>query len=401
VTVTDTIKAKPFIRTRFTWFAYLLMVVFGTGVAMPGPIVPFIGERLALSFAERGYHFTALAAGNLLMGLFGDRIADRIGNRTTAWLAITGTAIGGVSLIYGTGLWMTLPAALVLGTGSGAAALISTATLADAHPVHQSRAIIESNIVAGIGVATMPLLVGILERSGFGWQTMAYVMAGMGIVLALVFHDVAFPIPRSQSDVAMASGSGDRPLPPLYWVFGIVVFLTVAVEWVIISWTPDFLSTIRGFDRGTAAALGSGFAWAVVFGRVFGRWLLEKISPDRLLLVGFGMVIVLFPIYVYAPNRTLSLIALVLLGLTLANQFPLVLAAAMDAGEEQTNRASARVSVFGGLASLLLPQTVGSLADQVGLQQAYLVVLVLAALGGGMTLYALRMRGRVKAKRGE
>ncbi len=393
---TTVAKQKTFVRTRFTWFAYALMFMFAVGVALPGPTVPFIGERLGLSYTQRGLHFTLLAAGNLTIGLVGDRMVDRFGNRAAAWVCVLLQVLGGVGLIYGPGLWATLPAVAVLGVGAGGCALVATATLADAHPRYQTQAISEGNIFAGIGVALTPLTVGLLERLGFGWQSMAIVLVLLGAGLALVFWDVSFPTPRSQSAEAQASGSGERPLPPLYWMFGAVVFMTIAIEWVIISWTPDFLATVRGFDPGTAAALGSGFAWAIVIGRVLGRWLLELLPEERVLVGAYALILVIFPLYAYAPTRAISLSAMVVLGLVQANQFPLALSAAMDAGGDQTNRASARISVFGGLATLILPQTVGSLADVVGIQSAYGVVLVLAGIAVVVALFALWRRARLR-----
>ncbi len=388
--MTTTISTRAFNRTRFTWFAYSLMFIFAVGVALPGPVVPFIGERLGLSYTQRGLHFTALAAGNLLIGLVGDRLADRLGNRATAWLFVVLTASGGAVMIFGPALSVTLPAVLVMGVGAGGCALLATATLADAHPDYQARALTESNISAGLGVATTPLLVGLLEAVGIGWQGVAVALVLLAGGLGVVFGGVAFPPPRSQSEAAKASGSGERPLPPRYWIFGVVVFMTVAIEWVIISWTPDFLNVVRGFDRGTAAALGSGFAWAIVLGRVLGRWLLEVIPAARVLVGAYILLIVLFPVYAYSPSTVISLGALFVLGLVLANQFPLVLAAAMEAGEEQTNRASARISVFGGLATLTLPQVVGSVADVVGIQAAYGIVIGLGVVAVGLSVFAIR-----------
>ena len=390
-------KTSAFKRTRFTWFAYILMFVFAIGVALPGPVIPFIGERLNLSYTQRGLHFTLLALGNLSIGLFGDRLVNRFGNRATAWGFIALAVIGGVSAIYGAGLWATLPAMMILGAGAGGAALIATATLADAHPDYQAQALTEGNISAGVGVALTPLTVGLLERVGLGWEMMAWVLVLLGVIIAAIFWRVPFPTPRSQSDTAQESGSGDRPLPPIYWMFGAVVFMTVSIEWVIISWTPDFLATVRGFDPGTAAALGSGFAWAIVVGRILGRWLLEIVPESRVLVGAYALILVIFPLYVYAPTSAVSLTAMMVLGLVQANQFPLALSAAMDAGGDQTSRASARISVFGGLATLTLPQTVGSLADVVGIQLAYGVVLVLAVLAVAVALFALHRRSQQRA----
>lgn len=386
---------QPFKRTRVTWMAYFFMIFFGLGISLMGPIVPFIGERLGLTYGQMGLHFTLLAAGNFSTGLTGEWVAERIGNRRAAWGGVIVELLGIFGVFYGSAYWMTLTSAVFIGYGSGITALITTAMVADAHPDHQTKALTEGNIMAGTGVALNPLLIGLFEQSGLGWQAHVWLLLVVAVAVIAVFGGQAFPTPRNESEEAIASGRNNQPLPPLFWLFGAVLFMTIAIEWVIISWTPDFLATVVGLDRGLAATLGSAFAWAIVAGRIMGRWLVEIISPDVMLVGAFVLLATLTPIFVFAPIIALSIGVLFLLGLSTANQFPLGLDAAMAAGGDQTRRASARISIFGGLAALSMPQTVGSLADAVGIQLAFLLVPVLAVIAIAVTLYALRRRARL------
>lgn len=389
-----------FTRTRFTWLGYLMMMFFGMGVALPAPIIPFIGEQLGLNYTQMGNHFAMLALGNLTSGMIGDRLAARWGNRSIAWASVLLGTLSTFGLVSGNSLWMTLPSAFLVGLGSGGAALLATASLADEHPQQpqQARALTESNVLAGTGVALTPLIVGGLEQVGVGWQGIAGMFVVMLLVMAVFFGRVAFP--KSQTEVAQQanpSASTSRKLPPLFWMFGSVIFLVIAIEWLIISWSPDFLSTVQGFSLGTAALLGSAYGWSIVIGRVIGGWLLERIRPERLLFGSYVLLLGLFPLYLYAPHPYISVAALMCLGLVTANQFPLTLAAAMSAGGEQTNRASAGVSILGGTATFTLPQTVGVLSDFVGIQMAFNAVIVLALIALVLMVLATRMRTRTLA----
>jgi fucose permease len=116
------------------------------------------------------------------------------------------------------------------------------------------------------------------------------------------------------------------------------------------------------------------------------------IPPRRLLVGAYVVMLFLFPVYIYSPIPALTVGVLILLGLLAANQFPLALSAGMEAGGAQTNRASARISIFAGMAALTMPQIFGSLADWVGMQAAFTVVLVLIVVQISVTVVAGRMQ---------
>lgn len=390
-------STTPFKRTRVTWMGYTLMTFFGLGISLLGPIVPFIGERLELTYGQIGLHFTVLATGNFITGLSGDAIASRLGNRRTAWGGTMLQVLGTTLIIFGPAFAVTLLGAFMVGFGSGITALITTALLADEHPIpdHQTKALSEGNIMAGTGVALTPLIVGGLEQSDIGWQAHIVVIAAFFVVAVLAFGRAQFPLPRNEK----ADGAVIRePLPPLFWIFGGVLFMTIAIEWAIMSWTPDFLATVVGMDRGTAATLGSAFAWAIVLGRSLGRWLMSYLNTDVMLVGAFVLLAVFSPIFVFSPFVGLSVAVLFILGVATSNQFPLGLDMTMSAGGRQTRLASARIGMIGGFAALSMPQLIGSLADKIGLQLAFLVVPVLATLAIAVTFAAFRRRAYIHAR---
>lgn len=385
-------------RTRFTWFSYLMMSFFGLTMALLGPIMPFVGDRLALAPEFRGtlvgLHFTLNAAGHLIIGLVGDRLAVRIGPARFAWWGMTlGTA--GLSVVMlGPALWMTLPAALAFGLGFAAMTIVITASLADAYPVQQqqSRVLTETHTLGAVAVASGPLLVGGLVQAGVNWQLIALLLVMIWAGLTLWMQGMTFPAPppRAPED----ADADTRPLPYLYWVFGVLIFLTAAAEWMILYWSVDFLTVVVGFEPGIAAAMLSVFSVAVVVGRSLGPLITARIGEGRFLVICFMAVTMLFPVYLYSPIPAINVAALFTMGLFSGNLFTLCLAGAIYAGRSQTSRASARIGVFGGLAILTMPQLVGSLADFVGIQLAYNVVMVVTFIASGVAVYANHLRYR-------
>ena len=74
-----------------------------------------------------------------------------------------------------------------------------------------------------------------------------------------------------------------------------------------------------------------------------------------------------------------------------ANLFPMALSVATGVAAGQADRASARLSLGGGLAILIAPLTLGWTADQLGLQEAFIIVVVLFIIAAAVTTLANRI----------
>jgi fucose permease len=60
-----------------------------------------------------------------------------------------------------------------------------------------------------------------------------------------------------------------------------------------------------------------------------------------------------------------------------ANFYPLILSLAIGAANGETTQAGARATLASGTAILILPLALGSLADSIGIHQAYGIVIIL------------------------
>lgn len=390
----QTISTTPtYARTAVTYTVYSMMAFFGMSVVLPGAFMPFIGERLGLTYGQTGMHFTANAAGALLIGLYGERLAERFGNRLVSWVAAM-IVIGALFfLTIADSLIMTLPTLFVYGAGVISVGQFATAAAADEHPHHNDKILPEINIMAGLGVAISPVILGQLETVGIGWQAIVGVMAAVLILMVAVFGRVSFPRQQHESTSTHASdGQPASALPKLFWVICTIVFLSVAIEWLLFFWSPDFLAKVVGFDQGTASALISVQAFAIVIGRLIGRHLLNLMTPGRLLTYAFAWVLIWLPVYLFSPFPMFNVIGLFGLGLGIANLFPLTISGAMVAGGEQTGRASARVTVFASTALLIVPNLVGLIAEDIGIRLALLSIGILALVAIGVVSFANHTR---------
>ena len=86
------------IRTRLTWYAYLLSGFFTFIISLQGNIIPFLRDELRLSYAAISLHPSALAAGMMASGLYTERVVAVLGRRWTCLIGMAG-CIGGLLAI--------------------------------------------------------------------------------------------------------------------------------------------------------------------------------------------------------------------------------------------------------------------------------------------------------------
>jgi fucose permease len=120
----------------------------------------------------------------------------------------------------------------------------------------------------------------------------------------------------------------------------------------------------------------------MLIGRFTGSRLTHHWSTQRLLLTALIVVLIGFPIFLYAPLPAFNVLGLFISGLGIANLYPSTLAVAVGLAAEQSNQASARASMAVGIALLTVPFSLGWLADRLGLRIAYgmVILLILAAI---------------------
>lgn len=380
-------STAPFARDRFTWLAYLMLGFYAYLEAALGPLMPFLRSELRLSYTVGSLHFSAFAVGTMLGGLVSDRVLRRWGRRWGFWGGAAGMTAGAILLVLGRLAALTIAGAFVMGGLGGLLLVTIQATLADRHGERRATALTESNIVASAGATLVPLCIGGFQNIGLGWRAALYLMVPVLLVLALSFRRAIFPVANQPS---VASSSSHRALPPAFWAYWVVVVLSVSIEWCIIFWGANFLVSVVGLDKVIASTIMSIFFLAELLGRMAASWLTRRASSARLLVGALALTMVGFPLFWLAPLAPLNIFGLFLAGLGIANLFPLTLSVAVGIDPEQSNVASARISLGIGVALLAAPLALGWAADQIGIQQAYSLVAVLLVIALLVTVGANR-----------
>ena len=368
-----------FRRDAYTWLTYLLLAYFAFFLNALGPAAPFLKEELNLSYTTSGLHFTAFAAGMLLVGAAGSPLIRRLGRRRALWLGAFGLAASTLLFLLGRHPTLTITAALLMGVLGSLIVTIVPAALSAHHGPLSGTAISEANVMASLASAGAPLLIGTFAPLPGGWR--------LGLALVALLPLLLYPRMGSARSAAGSAANLPEPLAPAaplparYWALWFALLLAVAVEFCLIAWGADFLENVHGLPRATAARTVSLFLGGMVLGRLATGALVRRRPAQQVVIGAILLAAAGYLLFWLAPSAAGSQLGLAVAGLGVAGLYPLILTIGIAAAGAQTTLASARAVLASGLAILLLPLLLGRLADSVGIADAYAVVgLLLAAL---------------------
>ncbi len=384
---------QPFVRTRITWLAYVMLGYFTyLQEAVLGPLMPFLRAQLHLSYVIGSLHVSAFALGMILAGSFGDGVARRIGRRAAFWLGGIGMAVGAICLTVSMTVVLTIASTFVIGVFGSLLLVMIQATLSAKYQEQRAIALTEANVVA-------PAVIGLFQSVELGWRGALYSIVGAFLLLAFLCRHIPFPQGQHELRATPTENEGGRraTLPLAFWTYWIALVCCVAIEWCIAVWSADFLHSSVGLSSRNATFTLTIFFIAEVISRFIGSRLTRIVRGSTLLLLALGITCVGFPLYWLSPSGpfiALNILGLFIAGLGVANLFPFALSVATSTAPRQVDAASARVSLGGGIAIFLAPFALGWAADNFGIQRAFTIVLLLLLMAVGATLFANRLAQR-------
>jgi MFS family permease len=379
---------KHIVRSSYTWLAYAMLGYYAYMQASLGPVMPFLRDELKFSYSVAGLHISLFALGMSIAGFTGERVIARIGRYWTFWLGSFGMLIGALIFVLARTPVLTITASFIMGLIGSYTLIMIQATLADEFGEKRAIALTESNIGAYIFVVLSPAAISLGMRLLDDWRLVFWLGMVFWIAAFLTCRTIALPQRSNPMDKVAAI---DTPLPRLFWLYWLALLAGVAVEWCVIFWTPDLLINHTGLSTETASLAMTLFFVAMAGGRAIGSVLSRHYRTFYLLLLAQGIAIVGFLFLWLSPIIALTYVGLLLVGLGIANLFPLGLATASTIGAAHADKASSRISQAAGLAILIVPLLLGNLADQTGIFIAFGFGLVLLVVQPIIVAYGLRM----------
>ena len=365
---------QTFRRDRFTWLLYLLLAFYGYFINILGPITPFLRSELGLSYTVSSLHFAAFAVGMLGVGLFGHLLIRRVGRWHALWIGVVGLSLGALFLVTGKTPVITIGASFLMGLVGSLIIVIVPAALSDLHGELRAIPLSESNVISSLAATVAPLMVGLFARSTGDWRL---ALATIAMTPVLLY----FGIGKGTSQTSLAAREDpartSRRLPLLFWIYWLAIVLAVAVEFCMIYWSADYLESVLGLSKANAAQAVSVFLAAMIVGRYAGSRLVQRFSTSKVVSAAIVLAGVGFLLFWKSGSLLPVLSGLFITGLGVATLYPLILALAIGAADNNAVQASARATLASGTAILTLPLVLGRIADAVGIQLAYGVVAVL------------------------
>ncbi len=373
----------PATRTKSTLpvlFSVIVIDLIGFGIMIP--ILPFYAEELGASATVLGGLLAAHAAMQFVFAPLWGRLSDRIGRKPVMMLTIAGTS---GSLIY-LGVADSIPELFVARLLSGVfAANISVATAYIADVTAEDERTRWMGMVGAsfaVGFTLGPGLGGVLAI--WGRSLPMFVAGGMAAV-NLVFALAALQEPaqhagRSEEGGGLREALRNRVLARLCTVNFLFTFAVTQLESTFAFFMMD------RFDYDELQVAGILIGMAILMGGIQGggmKRLAERAGERQLILVGFAMMAIAFPLVplVYTVAILLIPLALSAVGRAIA-QPSLGSITSLQAAAEHRGSVMGAFQSSAALARIFGPAAAGLLYDQGQGNPYYLAsALLVAALG--------------------
>lgn len=365
--------------------------VFGSWAAR----IPDVSERVGLSPTALGVALLCISVGALASMQLAGALCARLGAGLVASVA---APLAGLTLAL-PGLVTTLPglsgALLLFGAATGAVnvaansvgvRLDATGTTPVLPGLHAGFSLggLLGAAVGGLASALGPVAPHLAAVAAVGLALTAVVAP------VLVAADAEPAVPRG------AAPRRARTAPVrLLVVLGLIAGATAYGEGAVTDWGALHLRETLDAGPAVAAAGYAAFSLAMATGRLLGGRLVRAFGATHVLVHGSALAAAGMLAAAFAPTAAVALAGFAVVGLGLANVFPLAIA---RAGALGGSRGVALASTVGYTGLLGGPPVIGLLVGVLGLPVALATVSVLAAAAAGLSLYATPQRALLHAR---
>jgi len=386
--MTATTTRPAFVRGAATRLSYGAIAAYAYWLYAFGPALLLLRHELHFSYTVIGVFSALWSGGAAASGLVFAVAVRRIGRRRVLWASAAGAAVGAALFGVAHSVVVALVGAALLGFAGTTLLSVTQSVLADEHGERRDRALVEANVAAAACAVVAPPVLGLLAVTALGWRlNFALPVAALAY---LAFRYGALHLPAEPAGYASAHPSAR--LPMRCWLLALLVALGIAVEFCIIYFGAEQVEGTGLSAASATTALGAFYA-GILGGRLAGAALTARPGRTRallwasLLLTAGGFVL-----FWLARDPAPAIAGLVVACVGIANLYPLSLALTLAAAAGRTDAANALTQLVGGVAVIVAPYVLGTLADHAGLHAAFAVELALIAGSAALLLVAGRRR---------
>ncbi len=364
--------------------------------------VPDVKAHVGASAGELGMALLCGSIGGLVATLLAGRTCVRFGTRRV--MVIAAAALGAVLVLpalAGSVAWLA-PALVLLGVTQSMFNIALNSTAVEEATARGNPLMPTLHGIFSVG-GLVGAAVGGLAADHLTPAVHLGVICGLGLLVVARFGpSVLRPTPpvsaqpaEGATAAAQPASSGGAGRPQHEWrttrwivlLFGVVAACTAFAEFANNNWAALHLREDLGATAAVAAYGYACYAGAIAVGRFVGSRLIRRFGETMVLSGGFLLALVGILTTSWAGRLPgglpLAFAAYVLLGLGLANVYPLAISRGGVLGGP---RGVSRVSMVASLGVLSQAPVIGLLADRFGLPAALSTVAILATLGGALAL---------------
>jgi MFS family permease len=360
------------------------------------PLLPFIRDSFALSYAQSGFLVSAFALSLGLSNAPIGALADRIGSRPVIVAGLVLTAAVSVALAFAGAYWQLLVLLVVMGLIAGSYHAPAAALIAQAFPARSRGAAMGFHIVGGhLSFFVAPLAAAAMIDAGGSWRS-PYLWLAFAPLLAGVWVWFLAPKSRQRSAVPIDRFAVFREVVQVARLVGPLVSLSILFQMIyaaLLAFTALYLVDARGVPAPIAAVLFGVPQLVGVLASPLGGSLSDRLGRHTVIVAGMALLGPSFVALTLVPNE---LLLLPFLGIGLAAALRMTVTEVLVLDSAPAHRRATVLGAYhllaqhsGGLGAPLL----GILAATLGIGTAYGgVSLALAALSVGALLFHRALR---------
>jgi FHS family L-fucose permease-like MFS transporter len=304
---------------------------------------------------------------------------DRYGKRFTVNLGMVITGVGlFIPYFYYTYI-STLVGFALLGIGNTIVQVSANPLLVDVVPDSRRASFLSlSQFIKAIGSMIAPILAGIFAARFGDWKIVLLVY-GIVSVLSVVWLGSVKIVERQPERAAATLRSSFKLLGNGYILMMVLgIFLVVGIDVGVNTVSGQFFMQRLGIVSENAEKARSIYFLGRMLGTLGGALLLTRLSSRHFLLWSSVLTLIAFLVLIVSPFPSAGWVIIFIIGLTVANIFPLIFSITVGKYPDRANEISGLMimAVSGGG---LIPPVMGWLSDHINITASMFVLVFCAA----------------------
>ncbi|RKR53540.1 DHA1 family multidrug resistance protein-like MFS transporter [Yokenella regensburgei] len=296
--------------TRFLFCSFALVLLYPSGIDMYLVGLPRIALDLGASEAQLHIAFSVYLAGMAAAMIFAGRIADSAGRQPVAIVGAIVFVMASVLCSQAQTSTLFLAGRFLQGVGAGSCYVVAFAILRDTLSEQQRAKVL--SLINGITciVPVLAPVIGHLIMLKFPWQSLFYMMAGMGMVVCLLSALVLKEThPGTRQNTSTDNRNTHEPLLQRFFLSRLAITtLSVTVILTFVNVSPVLLMEELGLDRGQYSSVMASTALVSMLVAFSTPFALSLFRQRTLMLTAQVMFAIAAVVLSVASSVTVSLI---------------------------------------------------------------------------------------------